>query len=84
VNEALESNPRLRKRHSYSQTGDRLYQCSFIHHSGAKKDYQARGDDLSSLVPRSPRDKYEDDPIIHYGLTVSADQLLRLVILEKV
>lgn len=28
-------------------------------------------------MPRSPRDKYENDPVIHYGLIASADQLMK-------
>ncbi|KAM0250225.1 hypothetical protein ACHAQJ_008718 [Trichoderma viride] len=82
VNMALEKNPRLQKRYCRPQTDDRLYKSSFIHISGASKNCQACGDDPSSLMPRSPREKFEDDPVIHYGLIASANKLMKNAIIR--
>lgn len=77
VNKALEMNPRLQKKYRRPQTGDRLYKSSFTHISGALGSCQGCGDDPSSLIPRSPRDEFEEDPVIHYGLIASANKLMK-------
>lgn len=66
VEEILAKNKRLRqkfKRPDPSQ--DKLFQSDYT------------GDDASKLITRDERDEDADDPMIHYGLVASADQLMK-------
>jgi nucleoside phosphorylase len=78
VNRALEERPRLRR--NYQRPGpasDRLYRNQIVHPQDCGDcaiDYE---DDPSCLISRKPRTEKDDNPMIHYGLIASADQLMK-------
>lgn len=55
---------------------DQLYRSDVVHpiSESCCHDCSARE---NSLVVRSPRDEDEDDPVVHYGLIASANQLMK-------
>ncbi|KAJ5174594.1 uncharacterized protein N7482_000471 [Penicillium canariense] len=79
VSKILEQNPRLRKRYGRPDCeSDRLYQSHIIHVSDGESPCISKcGDDPSCLVSRIPRTEDDDNPAIHYGLIVSANQLMK-------
>ena len=77
INSILESKPRLQGRFSRPDpTSDRLFQSEFVHRAGSDCA-KACGDDAENLVFRAPRTKTEDNPLVHYGLIASANQLMK-------
>jgi nucleoside phosphorylase len=79
VNSILERKPRLRKKYKRPEPStDRLYQAGVTHPlNDSSSCATVCGDDLSKLVPRPERTEDEDNPIIHYGLIASANQLMK-------
>ncbi|KAJ5741612.1 hypothetical protein N7533_011021 [Penicillium manginii] len=78
IREVLQKKPRLRKKYSRPPAdSDRLYIPDHLHQGSNGSCHQVCGDDPSTLVWRSPRDEEEDDPVIHYGLIASANQLMK-------
>ncbi|KAG7408365.1 Ankyrin repeat domain-containing protein 50 [Fusarium oxysporum f. sp. rapae] len=79
INDILVENPRLEK--EFQRPGsstDRLYHSSKVHPPDDQSSCaKACGDDPSTLVVRSDRTEYEDNPTIHYGLIASADKLMK-------
>ncbi|KAE8368005.1 hypothetical protein BDV27DRAFT_154483 [Aspergillus caelatus] len=79
IDHVLERNPRLRRK--YGQPGpasDRLYQSHIVHPLNNKSNCTVScGDDPSTLVLRNPRTEEEDNPMVHYGLVASANQLMK-------
>ena len=77
INSILESQPRLQGRFSRPDpTSDRLFQSEFVHRAGSDCA-KACGDDAENLVFRARRTKTEDNPLVHYGLIASANQLMK-------
>jgi nucleoside phosphorylase len=75
----LEKSPRLQKKYKRPEPNtDRLYRSTVTHalnnDSGCAV---ACGDNPSNLVSRSKRTEDEDNPVIHYGLIASANQLMK-------
>jgi nucleoside phosphorylase len=75
----LEKNPRLRRKYTRpEQSSDRLFRSDIIH---IPNDDSSCGTlcaaDLSSLISRPERSDDEDDPVIHYGIIASANQLMK-------
>ena len=79
INRILENKPRLQGEFSRPDPRtDRLFQKGFVHHANDESSCAiACGDDALNLVPRPPRTKDEDNPVIHYGLIASANQLMK-------
>ncbi|OOO07983.1 Ankyrin repeat-containing domain-containing protein [Aspergillus oryzae] len=79
IDQALERNPRLRKKYGRPDpASDRLYQSHIVHPPHDKSNCTIScGDDPSTLVLRNPRTEDEDSPIVHYGLVASANQLMK-------
>ncbi|KAM6481958.1 hypothetical protein HDV62DRAFT_361719 [Trichoderma sp. SZMC 28011] len=80
----LDKNPRLRKKYQQPDpSSDRLYH-SYIYHPTHEEHNCAMscGNTLSSLIFRPERGEYEDDPMIHYGLVASANQLMEDAVLR--
>lgn len=74
INACLEKNERLRERFARPATAtDRLYSSQAIHQMGESSCVDACG----LITPRPVRDDDEDDPVIHYGLIASANQLMK-------
>jgi nucleoside phosphorylase len=79
INSILETKPRLQKRYKRpdSET-DRLYQSQIIHPPIDDSSCATScGIDPSTLIMRSERTEDEDNPMIHYGLVASANQLMK-------
>ncbi|UKZ78532.1 hypothetical protein TrVFT333_006275 [Trichoderma virens FT-333] len=77
INNIFNKKPRLRKKYQRPNPNtDRLYISSAVHpFTSDEMCATACGD--SMLVPREPREEYEDDPAIHYGLIASGNQLMK-------
>ena len=76
INSILDNKPRLRGGFSRPDLrSDRLFQSEFVHHGSSCA--KVCGNDAKNLVPRPPRTKDEDNPVIHYGLIASANQLMK-------
>ena len=77
INSILEDKPKLRREFSRPDpTSDRLFQSEFVHRAGSDCA-KACGGDAKNLVSRAPRTKHEDNPVVHYGLIASANQLMK-------
>lgn len=73
---ALDKKPRLKQKYGKpSVESDTLYQSSIVHNETCCVN--ASTDDISKLVLRTKRDDDEDDPVIHYGLIASGNQLMK-------
>lgn len=72
----LDKNPRLRKKYKRPDL-DRLYQSQFIHPLAETSCGISCGNSPPALIIRVERDSGEDNPMIHYGLIASANQLMK-------
>jgi len=79
INSILEDNPRLRKKYQRPDlNSDRLYQTGVTHRTNDGANCAVVcSNDPSNLIPRHERAKDEDNPVIHYGLIASANQLMK-------
>lgn len=79
IKDALEANPRLRKRFQQPDIStDRLYRPDITHLAGRKVSCaESCGADPSSLILRDSRDEGEDSPMIHHGLIASGNSLMK-------
>ncbi|GKT44261.1 vegetative incompatibility protein HET-E-1 [Colletotrichum spaethianum] len=79
IKTAIRKKSRLRKKYSRPHpSSDRLYKSYVVHHHDTEEGCsQVCGDDSSTLEVRRERDEDEDDPMIHYGLIASANQLMK-------
>src|SRR5437763_7519172 len=78
INSVLERKPKLRKKYKRPDpSSDRLYKSEVTHPLNDERGCGIIcGDDPSKLVFRFERAEDEDNPAIHYGLIVSANQLI--------
>lgn len=83
LNEAIEGAlkrfPRMRKKYSRpSVESDRLYQSHIVHPTSSSGECsQVCSNDPDHLVQRTERDEDGHDPVIHYGVIASANQLMK-------
>ncbi|EXK80973.1 hypothetical protein FOQG_14583 [Fusarium oxysporum f. sp. raphani 54005] len=79
INDILVENPRLKKEFQRPESStDRLYHSSKVHPPNDQSSCaKACGDDPSTLIVRSDRTEYEDNPAIHYGLIASSNRLMK-------
>lgn len=79
VNKVLERKPRLQRKYRRPDSNsDRLYQSHIVHSSDSSSSCHPNcGDDINDVISRDPRSKEDDDPMIHYGLIASANQLMK-------
>ncbi|KAH8195216.1 hypothetical protein TruAng_010616 [Truncatella angustata] len=78
INDVLDDNPRLRKEYRRPESDtDRLYSSCFKHNENDDIDCVTACDDASKLVDRVERTEEQDDPMIHFGLIASANQLMK-------
>ncbi|TLD05262.1 uncharacterized protein PgNI_09641 [Pyricularia grisea] len=66
--------PRLKKYRRPPPASDKLCKPDVVHSSSCTK---VCGGNPEHLVTREPRDEDEDDPIVHYGIIASANQLMK-------
>ncbi|KFA79857.1 hypothetical protein S40288_10302 [Stachybotrys chartarum IBT 40288] len=78
ITQILEKKPRLYKKYSRPPAAsDKLYQPNIIHGDPLQSCDQVCGHGLNHLVHRLDRSEEDDDPVIHYGLIASANQLMK-------
>ncbi|KAH7200913.1 hypothetical protein BKA60DRAFT_601085 [Fusarium oxysporum] len=79
IDDILVENPRLKKEFQRPESStDRLYHSSKVHPPDDQSSCaKACGDAPSTLVVRSDRTEYEDNPAIHYGLIASSNRLMK-------
>ena len=79
INGILEKHRRLRQKYKRPDpSNDRLYHARVIHPPNDEASCTAVcGDDPSDLIFRRERTENEDNPVIHYGLIASANQLMK-------
>ncbi|KAG6988664.1 hypothetical protein FocnCong_v001799 [Fusarium oxysporum f. sp. conglutinans] len=79
INDILVENPRLKKEFQRPESStDRLYHSSKVHPPDDQSSCaKTCGGDRSTLLVRSDRTEYEDNPAIHYGLIASANHLMK-------
>jgi nucleoside phosphorylase len=78
INDILEKKPRLRKEYKRPDpSSDRLYQTKFVHPENEANCSVSCNKDLSNLKTRAIRAEDEDNPVIHYGLIASGNQLMK-------
>ncbi|KAK4076311.1 hypothetical protein Trihar35433_2871 [Trichoderma harzianum] len=84
IDAILDKNPRLRKKYRQPDpSSDRLYHSYIYHPKNEERNCaMSCGSTLSSLILRPERGEYEDDPMIHYGLVASANQLMEDAVLR--
>ncbi|OOQ88032.1 hypothetical protein PEBR_14662 [Penicillium brasilianum] len=76
VNKIIDGNMRLRQEYQKPQPNiDRLFKAEVIHDLRGCAGFCA--DNPFNLIPRRERTEYEDNPVIHYGLIASANQLMK-------
>ncbi|KAL9096319.1 MAG: hypothetical protein Q9165_001316 [Trypethelium subeluteriae] len=74
----LKKRPRLVKRYSRPESStDRLYQAEVVHPPTEEDFRLSCGNELSKLVSRRERMEDDDNPMIHYGLIASSNQLMK-------
>jgi nucleoside phosphorylase len=78
VDDMIQRNPRLQRRYQKPppQT-DVLYKSSFTHPNDNEGCMELCIKQRDQIVQRPVRDPNEDDPVVHYGLIASADQLMK-------
>lgn len=78
IERVFQKRPRLRLKYQRpAPETDRLYRSDIIHANDSAPCDPYCGDESSRLVTRRPREEYEDNPKIHYGLIASADKLMK-------
>ncbi|EGU74404.1 hypothetical protein FOXB_15094, partial [Fusarium oxysporum f. sp. conglutinans Fo5176] len=79
IDDILVENPRLKKEFQRPESStDRLYHSSKVHPPNDQSScVKVCGDDPSTLIVRSDRTEYEDNPAIHYGLIASSNRLMK-------
>lgn len=79
IGHILKGNERLQPKYKRPEPStDKLYRSDVVHPLEHDSDCVAVcGDSPSKLIARRQRRKDEDDPIIHYGLIASANQLMK-------
>ncbi|KAF4342732.1 ankyrin repeat-containing protein [Fusarium beomiforme] len=79
VDEALQKHSRLKRKYGRpDQITDRLYNSDVVHPEARDSDCETDcGFDISKLVFRSERSEEDDDPMVHYGIIASGNQLMK-------
>ncbi|KAH6658355.1 hypothetical protein BKA67DRAFT_512547, partial [Truncatella angustata] len=78
IDRVLAKKPRLRTKYRRPDpSSDRLYISSFEHAEGDDADCAVVCEDTSNLINRAGRTEEEDNPMIHFGLIASANQLMK-------
>lgn len=74
----MDQRPRLRQKYSrLPQDSDKLYRSHVVHPDPLHGCAEVCGNDSACLVDRIERSEPNDEPVIHYGLVASANQLIK-------
>ena len=74
----IQKNDRLQKNYQYpGAEHDRLYNSSYTHRGGNDSCEISCDSTSPPLRQRSRRERDADEPVVHYGLIASADQLMQ-------
>ncbi|KAJ5731960.1 hypothetical protein N7493_003441 [Penicillium malachiteum] len=84
VNEILAENSRLRRKFARPDPkSDRLYKTNVVHPIDSEMDcVDSCGIQTSDLIPRTERTEDMDNPMVHYGLIASANNLMKDAIIR--
>ncbi|KAF5613029.1 heterokaryon incompatibility protein het-E-1, partial [Fusarium tjaetaba] len=78
IEEVLNKYPRLKKRYARpSAAKDRLYESSHTHRESPKSAECKDNCGEENLIAREARGEEDQDPMIHYGLIASSDNLIK-------
>ncbi|CAG9986795.1 unnamed protein product [Clonostachys byssicola] len=81
IDTVFDQRPRLRKNYQRPDPkSDILYQADVVHSASDDESCEhvcGTNDSPKRVVLRSPRDKEEDNPAIHYGMIASGNQLMK-------
>ena len=80
IDGVLREKPRLKRKYQRPDiASDRLYEATVVHPKDDEMGCEEAscGNDPSALKLRHLRDEGEDNPMIHYGLIASANQLMK-------
>jgi nucleoside phosphorylase len=78
VDKALEQRQHLRKKYSRPPPdSDKLYRSNFVHPDPSSECAKVCGNDPVHLVDRSTRRDQNYEPVIHYGLVASSNQVMK-------
>ncbi|KAJ5728706.1 uncharacterized protein N7483_003214 [Penicillium malachiteum] len=84
ITEILADKPRLRRKFARPDTAsDRLYKTNVVHPIDSEMNcVDSCGINKSDLISRSERTKDMDNPMVHYGLIASANNLMKDAIIR--
>ncbi|KAI1414950.1 hypothetical protein F5Y13DRAFT_178439 [Hypoxylon sp. FL1857] len=83
VTAVLDGNPRLQEYRRPDPSTDLLYRSDFVHVETPNEGCALScGLDDAKLIIRGPRNEYDDNPKVHYGLIASGNQLIKDAILR--
>jgi nucleoside phosphorylase len=78
VDKALEQRQHLRKKYSRPPPdSDKLYRSNFVHPDSSSECAKVCGNDPVHMVDRSTRSDQNYEPVIHYGLVASSNQVMK-------
>lgn len=78
IDDILEKNRRLRAKYRKPEAStDRLYNSSYKHVGPEDQECTAVCDDNSQLLIRAERSEEQNNPMVHFGLIASANQLIK-------
>ena len=74
----VSKNPRVRETYRYpGAEKDRLYDSNYTHVNDTAKCDAGCDSAVPPVIQRRPRSPDPDDPVVHYGIIASADQLMK-------
>ena len=77
VRKMVRKNPRVRKRYQYpGQEKDRWYESSYCHIDASVNCDSACNRTVPPMIQRKQRSIGSEEPVVHYGIIASADQLM--------
>jgi nucleoside phosphorylase len=81
INSILDKNESLRQKYGRPEPiTDRLFKPEVVH--GVKGCAESCASDALNLIFRNDRTEYQENPVIHYGLVASANQLMKNAIIR--
>ncbi len=77
VRTMMSKNPRIRGKYQYpGQEKDRWYESTYTHIDGSVMCDSSCSRTVPPIIQREQRSVDPDDPVVHYGIIASADQLM--------
>jgi len=78
VRTMINKNPRMQGKYDYpGAEKDRWYESSYVHVDSSLRCDTVCDHNVPSMIQRQPRSPDAEEPIVHYGIIASADQLMK-------